>query len=294
MVKRWFRAARGASAVCIFLCALTVGVSSIATVTSYKAMINTVLGGETAQAGSAEAYAFTSDYDSTTEMLTARKAVAEQLSEEGSVLLKNENGALPLWKDGDSSEVKKVTVYGSGTLTVNNFTDQGKGAFNVLADMVVTVTTTMKVRNLVVGNEEGSVEPELYIHVDGDVDGMGAADGGNMNVCVLSGALTVHNEEHAYSGINFGVNGDRVYVAEGAAINVVNFGADYGVWNITEYYFHIEGTLNSYGSDNAAGSVGNAASPDQPGTCITGTYNRDLPLEDWAGSSGSSSEDVTE
>lgn len=145
MVKRWFRAARGASAVCIFLCALTVGVSGIATVTSYKAMINTVLGGE-----------------------------------------------------------------------------------------------------------------------------------------------------HAYSGINFGVNGDRVYVAEGAAINVVNFGADYGVWNITEYYFHIEGTLNSYGSDNAAGSVGNAASPDQPATCITGTYNRDLPLEDWNGSSGGSSEDVTE
>ena len=168
---------------------LTVGVSGISTVTSYKAMINTVLGGETAQAGSAEAYAFTSDYDSTTEMLTARKAVAEQLS------------------------------------------------------------------------EEGSVEPELYIHVDGDVDGMGAADGGSMNVRVLSGALTVHNEKHAYSGINFGVNGDRVYVAEGAAINVVNFGADYGVWNITEYYFHIEGTLNSYGSDNAAGSVGNAASP---------------------------------
>ena len=185
-----------------------------------------------------------------------------------------------------------TTVQGSGTLTVNNFTDQGKGAFNVLADMVVT--TTMKVRNLVVGNEEGSVEPELYIHVDGDVDGMGAADGGSMNVRVLSGALTVHNEKHAYSGINFGVNGDRVYVAEGAAINVVNFGADYGVWNITEYYFHIEGTLNSYGSDNAAGSVGNAASPDQPGTCITGTYNRDLPLEDWAGSSGGSSEDVTE
>lgn len=117
MVKRWFRAARGASAVCIFLCALTVGVSSIATVTSYKAMINTVLGGETAQAGSAEAYAFTSDYDSTTEMLTARKAVAEQLSEEGSVLLKNENGALPLWKDGDSSGVKKVTVLGSRAYT---------------------------------------------------------------------------------------------------------------------------------------------------------------------------------
>ena len=120
MVKRWFRAARGASAVCIFLCALTVGVSSIATVTSYKAMINTVLGGETAQAGSAEAYAFTSDYDSTTEMLTARKAVAEQLSEEGSVLLKNENGALPLWKDGDSSEVKKVTVLGSRAYTYDS------------------------------------------------------------------------------------------------------------------------------------------------------------------------------
>lgn len=119
MVKTWFRMVRGAAAVCVFLCAITVGASSIATVTSYKAMINTFLGGASAQAGSAEAYAFTSDYESTTEMLTERKRIAEQLSEEGSVLLKNENDALPLRKDGEEGTIK-VTVLGSRAYTYDS------------------------------------------------------------------------------------------------------------------------------------------------------------------------------
>lgn len=97
-----------------------VGATSISTVTSYKAMINSFLGGSSAQAGSSEAYAFTSEYENTTQMLTERRRIAEQLSEEGSVLLKNQNDALPLWGANDTASQKKVTVLGSRAYTYDS------------------------------------------------------------------------------------------------------------------------------------------------------------------------------
>ncbi|MFR4256307.1 MAG: glycoside hydrolase family 3 C-terminal domain-containing protein [Hominenteromicrobium sp.] len=52
-------------------------------------------------------YTFKSDYTSTTELLHGIQDVGERMSEEGSVLLKN-NGALPLTKD----ETQKITLLG--------------------------------------------------------------------------------------------------------------------------------------------------------------------------------------
>ncbi len=107
---------RGFSVLCAFLCALLIGAHSIGQISDYTVLINNVLGVNTAVAGSADAYAFKSDYENTTELLTARKNVAEQIGEEGCVLLKNDNNALPL-RSADSDEEVKVTVLGSRAYT---------------------------------------------------------------------------------------------------------------------------------------------------------------------------------
>ena len=54
-----------------------------------------------------EMYTYTSDYANTTELVTAMADIGERMSEEGSVLLKN-NGALPLTAD----EIGKVSLLG--------------------------------------------------------------------------------------------------------------------------------------------------------------------------------------
>lgn len=55
-----------------------------------------------------ELYSYKSDYSDTDELLSAIKDVGKRMSEEGSVLLKNENSALPLTND----ELSKVTMLG--------------------------------------------------------------------------------------------------------------------------------------------------------------------------------------
>ena len=175
-----------------------------------------------------------------------------------------------------------TTVQGTGCLTVENFVDQGKGSFNVLADMVFT--NPLMVRNFNIGNEAGTVTPEVYVHINAEANGIGGVSGGSMQVRVLSGTLTVHNDMNAYSGVNFGAPGDRMYIAEGATVNVVNFGAAYGVWGSPQYYLQVEGTFNAYGC-GAPNAATEATSPDQPGTYIgeNGAYNGELALEDWQG-----------
>ena len=78
-----------------------------------------------------ERYTYTSDYTSTKDLVTAIADVGERISEEGTVLLKNENNALPLTKD----ETQKVSLLGfssyypvmggdmGSTLTANSGTD---------------------------------------------------------------------------------------------------------------------------------------------------------------------------
>ena len=106
---------RGLSVVLAFLCALCFCAEMIATSSSdYKSMVDGIFGENAAVSGNAESYAFTSEYESTTELLTRRAEIAVQLAEEGSVLLKN-NGALPL-KAQPSDEVK-VTMLGSRAYT---------------------------------------------------------------------------------------------------------------------------------------------------------------------------------
>ena len=58
-------------------------------------------------ADASEVYTYTSDYATTTELVKAIADVGERMSEEGSVLLKN-NGALPLSEE----ETQKVSLLG--------------------------------------------------------------------------------------------------------------------------------------------------------------------------------------
>ncbi len=111
-----YRIIRGFAVVCAFCCALAIGVGEIGKIDDYKALINGALGVSGAAAGSVESYAFSSDFEDTVSMLTERKRIAEQIGEEGCVLLKNE-GALPL--NASESEQKRVTVLGSRAYTYN-------------------------------------------------------------------------------------------------------------------------------------------------------------------------------
>ncbi len=116
------RVFNGFSAVLAFICALCFGAEAIAGSNDYKPMVNNFLGGASTAGGSAETYAYTSEFDNITDMLTERSKIAVQLAEEGSVLLKNDNNALPLRQNGDTAE-KKVTVLGSRPYT---YTAAGK------------------------------------------------------------------------------------------------------------------------------------------------------------------------
>lgn len=106
---------RGCSALCAFFCALFLGGEMLAS-GDYKSMVDSILGGSGSSGASMEKFAFTSDYDNLTSMLTERVKIAEQLSEEGSVLLKNNNESLPLRKDNSNQQLN-VTVLGSRAYT---------------------------------------------------------------------------------------------------------------------------------------------------------------------------------
>lgn len=107
----------GLSSVCSCLCALMFGAEIIAGSGDYKDMVNGVLGGVSVAAGTADTYAFTSDYENTTEMLTERVRIAEQIGEEGCVLLKNKTHSLPLRDSAADARELKVTMLGSRAYT---------------------------------------------------------------------------------------------------------------------------------------------------------------------------------
>lgn len=107
---------RGATAVTATLTAFMIGGTAIANANG--SWINTFLGTtnyktvETGDAGESDSIYFDSEFSTLEELVTAKEELAEQISEEGSVLLKNENSALPLAKDSES-----VTLWGMNSHT---------------------------------------------------------------------------------------------------------------------------------------------------------------------------------
>ena len=105
------RAWRGLASLTAAVCVLALLGSSI--VNTFRTDIDKFLGTSSTMLvtdpnETGELYTYKSDYKSTTELVQAIADVGERMSEEGSVLLKNENGALPL----TSEETKKVSLLG--------------------------------------------------------------------------------------------------------------------------------------------------------------------------------------
>lgn len=107
--KKWYIT----SAVSLFLVILMVA-AYIVTV-SYEQVINIALGTETSRVeadpnDTSDTEYYKSDYASQDEVKAAGKAIAEALTEEGAVLLKNENKALPI------ASTAKVTLFGHSSV----------------------------------------------------------------------------------------------------------------------------------------------------------------------------------
>ncbi len=103
------RAWRGLATTGTSLLALTLSASMV--VDTFRTDIDKFLGTQSTKMvtdnQTAEDYTYKSDYSSTTELLDSIEDLGERMSEEGTVLLKN-NGALPLSED----ETKKVSLLG--------------------------------------------------------------------------------------------------------------------------------------------------------------------------------------
>ena len=91
---------------------LTVSVAAGPVVDSYRTDIDKFLGTKSSamvtDSTDEDLYTHKSDYSSTTELLDSIEDLGERMSEEGTVLLKNENNALPLSKD----ETQKLSLLG--------------------------------------------------------------------------------------------------------------------------------------------------------------------------------------
>lgn len=135
---------RGVSVICSFLTALCIGVLQVTEISDYKIMVNNFLGISSSFAGNADEYVFTSEYSNTTEMLTERQRIAEQLAEEGCVLLKNENSALPLRSDPNDDSELKVTVLGGRAYTYTSsgsLRDTARSVYGGVVGSPVSVQT---------------------------------------------------------------------------------------------------------------------------------------------------------
>lgn len=109
-MKRNLRIWRGLTTITASLLAVTVGAGTICE--GWRENIDQNIGTissaiETENKTIDGTYTYTSDYGSTDELIQEHKSLNEVLSEEGSVLLKNENKTLPL------SEGTGVTLFGS-------------------------------------------------------------------------------------------------------------------------------------------------------------------------------------
>ena len=101
---------RGVTATCATVLSLSICAGTV--VDSFRTDIDKFLGTQstkivTEDADPATVYTYTSDYSTTTELLDAIEDLGERISEEGSVLLKN-NGALPLTQE----ETQKLSLLG--------------------------------------------------------------------------------------------------------------------------------------------------------------------------------------
>ena len=112
---------KGTSVALSFLGTLLIVLNTIATSSSdYKNLVDGIFGIHYSSSinENEETFDYRSKFKNTTELLTDRARIAEQLEQEGIVLLKNENNTLPL-KNNENQE-PKVTILGSRAFTFKN------------------------------------------------------------------------------------------------------------------------------------------------------------------------------
>ena len=107
--KRSTKALRGLTGLTSSLLVVALGTTTIANawaskINEYLGTTNISVTGETSD--SDDAYYYKSDYDNTTDLINARNDVMTKIQEEGTVLMKNDDQALPLKKS------PKVTLFG--------------------------------------------------------------------------------------------------------------------------------------------------------------------------------------
>ncbi len=112
---------KGLSVFLTFAGSLLIAAEMVATSSAdYKNLVDGIFGINYAANVSSDAstYSFVSDFKNTTELVSRRAKIAEQLEEEGIVLLKNDNSSLPLRKT--ENQALNVTVLGSRAFTFKN------------------------------------------------------------------------------------------------------------------------------------------------------------------------------
>lgn len=110
-MKKRSKVLRGLAGTLAALMCIMIGATSIAQ--SLKTYVNMFLGTSSVEViqgeGGGDGIYFKSEFNSVTELVAARDAINEQVVEEGAVLLKNANSALPL------AAAPKVTLLGMGS-----------------------------------------------------------------------------------------------------------------------------------------------------------------------------------
>lgn len=157
---------RALSLASIFLLVFSLTAGNIAG--AYEAMVNQALHIETSKVvgGEGPAVYYTSDYSSLEELYQAKVALLRDIADEGVVLLKNKDGALPV-SDG------KITILGESNLLYS--TEMGGGS--ITADMQARSTTLSQafaLNGLAVNTDERhAAGSELVLVVIGRVSGEG-------------------------------------------------------------------------------------------------------------------------
>lgn len=158
---------------------LAVSIAAGPLVDSYRTDIDKFLGTKSTRMVTEESddknlYTYESDYSSTTELLDAIEDLGERVSEEGSVLLKNENKALPLSEE----ETQKISLLGfssyypvqggdmGSSLTANGGMDASSNTDADTVDFVQALTAKGFAMNETLGSLYKNLEASFKTEVD--------------------------------------------------------------------------------------------------------------------------------
>ena len=149
---------KGTSVALSFLGTLLIVLNTIATSSSdYKNLVDGIFGIHYSSSinENEETFDYRSKFKNTTELLIDRARIAEQLEQEGIVLLKNENNTLPL-KNNENQE-PKVTILGSRAFTFKNNAER-----TGLRDILPGTDKELNSYAGIVGSRTWRMEPTLY------------------------------------------------------------------------------------------------------------------------------------